>query len=119
MRIEMKHEAEMEKRKGLTGRTILAVIWLVASYAVSYLIVSWLFAQGYLTLDSLYQNLGIPGNMSEGAVTLGIAFVIFLAIQFVVLIAYAVTSPGAKRRPGVPRLESDDPDPYAKTIDYH
>ena len=118
MRIEMKHEAELEKRKGLTWRTILAVLWLLGSFFASYLIAIWLFSEEYLSTASIYRSLMVPANISETVITLGTAFVIFLAIQFIVLILFALASPKAKRRTGVPRAESDDPDPYEKSS-YH
>lgn len=115
MRIEMKHEAELEKRKGLTWRTIVSVVWLFAAFFASYLITLWLFSEEYLTTGHFYQSLQVPTSISETVITIGTAFVIFLAIQFIVLILFALASPNAKRRPGVPRAESDDPDPYEKS----
>ncbi len=119
MRLEMKREAELEKRKGQTVRTILAVLWLITSFGISYLVASWLFGEEYLSYDYIYQNLMIPGNISETAIRLGMSFVIFLVIQFVVLMIIAATSPTARRKSGKPRADTDDPDPYAKSINYH
>jgi preprotein translocase subunit SecG len=119
MRLEMKREAELEKRKGQTVRTILAVLWLVISFAVSYLAVGWLFGEEYLEYEYFYQSLMVPGNISESAIKLGMSFVIFLTIQFIVLIIIAALSPTAKRKSGKPRADTDDPDPYAKSINYH
>jgi magnesium-transporting ATPase (P-type) len=118
MRIEMKHEAELKKRKGLTWKTLLSVLWLLVAFSASYLIAVWLFSEEYLSTAYIYQNLLVPANISETVITLGTAFVIFLAIQFIVLILFAFASPKAKRRTGVPRADSDNPDPYEKSS-YH
>jgi hypothetical protein len=118
MRIEKKHEAELEQRKGLTKRTILASIWLIISFAISYLAAGWLMGGDILGLDFFYQEIGIPETFSEVVLQIVVALVIFLLIQFVVLIGYAVASPKAKMRTGTPSTYSSEPDPYDQTIDY-
>ena len=118
MRIEMKREAELQKRKGQTWKTIVAIVWLILSFVGAYFLTNWLIAQDYLELAYIYQNLRVPGTISETILTLGISFVIFIAIQFVVLIFMAIFSPQAKRKSGVPRADTDDPDPYEKSIRY-
>lgn len=119
MRIEMKREAELAKRKGQTWKTLLAILWLAATFAGSYFITGWLLEEEYINLSFFYQTLRIPGNISESTVKLGLVAAVFLAFQFIVLMFIAVLSPSAKRRSGVPRADSDDPDPYDKTINYH
>ncbi|MFN2188424.1 MAG: hypothetical protein ACK2T3_06655 [Candidatus Promineifilaceae bacterium] len=118
MRIEMKHEAELEKRKGQTWKTILAIIWLALSFFGCYLLAGWLFEEGHLSMGTIYGSLMVPQSISENMVRIGTAFVIFLLLQFVVLILLAVVSPSAKRKTGVPRVDTDDPDPYEKSS-YH
>jgi hypothetical protein len=116
MRIEKKREAEMEKRKGLTGRTIIAFLWLVVSFFASYLVASWLFSAEILDTAFFYYDLSIPDTVSETVLRLGVALLIFFAIQFFVLIGYAATSPKAKMRPGTPTTYSPEPDPYEETF---
>jgi uncharacterized membrane protein len=118
MRIEKKHEAELEQRKGLTRRTILASVWLIISFAISYLAAGWLMGGDILGLDFFYQEIGIPETISEVVLQFVVAFVILILIQFVVLIGYAVASPKAKIRPGTPTTYSSDPDPYDQTFKY-
>ena len=118
MRIEKKHEAELEKRKGLTKRTILAGLWLIISFAISYLAAGWLMSGDVLGLEFFYQDIGIPETVSEVVIQIAVAFVIFLLVQFFVLIGYAVTSPKAKMRPGTPTTYSSDKDPYDQTMKY-
>lgn len=118
MRIEKKHEAELEQRKGLTKRTILAALWLIISFAISYLAAGLLMSADVLGPDFFYQEIGIPETVSEIVMQIAVAFVIFLMIQFVVLIGYAVTSPKAKMRPGTPTTYSSEPDPYDPTRNY-
>jgi hypothetical protein len=118
MRIEKKHEAELEKRKGLTKRTILASIWLLISFAISYLAAGWLLTGDVLGFDFFYQELGIPETAGEIVVQIGFAAVIFLFIQLVALFGYAVISPKAKIRPGTPTTYSSEIDPYDQPITY-
>ena len=117
MRIEMKHEAELEKRKGLTGRTILAFVWLFASFAVSILVASWLLIGDIIGTKFFYQDLGIPDTVSEVVLILAVALIIYLIIQLFVLIGYAAFSPKAKMRTGTPSAYSSNPDPYDQTYD--
>ena len=118
MRIEMKREAELQKRKGQTWKTIFAVIWLAVSFYGSYRLAGWLFDEGHLSIDTIHQALQIPENISDTMIQLGTAFVIFSLFQFVVLIFYSVFSSSARRKSGVPRADTDDPDPYEKSS-YH
>ena len=118
MRIEMKREAELQKRKGQTWRTIFAVIWLAITFYGAYQLAKWLFEEGHLSTANLYQTLRIPSNISESRVYLGTAFVIFVIFQFLVLIFYSVFSSTARRKSGLPRADTDDPDPYEKSS-YH
>jgi hypothetical protein len=118
MRIEKKHEAELEQRKGLTRRTILASVWLIISFAISYLAAGLLIRGETLGLDFFYEEIGIPETISEVVMQIVVAFVIFLLIQFVVLIGFAIASPKAKMRPGTPSTYSSEPDPYDQMIDY-
>jgi uncharacterized BrkB/YihY/UPF0761 family membrane protein len=117
MRIEMKHEAELEKRKGLTGRTILAFIWLFASFVVSILLAIWLLIGDIIGTRFFYQDLGISDTVSEVVLIVAVAFIIFLLIQLIVLIGYAAFSPKAKMRTGTPSAYSSNPDPYDQTYD--
>lgn len=119
MRIDKKKAAELEKRKGLTGRTIIAFLWLAVSFFVAFLISTWLFSSEVIGTDIFYKDLSIPETVSEIVLRLGLAFVIWVIVQFLVLIGYAATSPKAKMRPGTPTSYSSEPDPYDDTIDYH
>lgn len=118
MRIEKKHEAELEKRKGLTGRTILAALWLILSFSISYLFATWILSGDILSLDFFYQDVGISKSVSEVVIRIGLALVIFMIFQFFVLIGYAIASPKAKMRPGTPSTYSSEKDPYDTTINY-
>ena len=116
MRIEMKREAELQKRKGQTWRTVLAILWLILSFVGAYFLTNWLLAEGYLELGYFYQFFRIPGTVNESTLTLAMSLVVFLGIQFFVLIFLAISSPKAKRKSGIPRVDTDDPDPYEKSI---
>lgn len=118
MRLEKKHEAELARRKGLTGRTLLASLWLFASFIVSYLLSSWLFQSETIGLDTFYMDLGIPETVDEIFIRLALAVLIFVFVQFLVLIGYAAFSPKARMRPGTPSAVTSNPDPYDTKITY-
>lgn len=112
MRIDMKRDAEIAKRKGLAGRTIFAVSALVLGFAISYVITTYLFNNEILTDRFFYNQLFIPRTVSETVLRLGVAFVMVFVLQFFAIIAYAVASPEARVRPGTPTAIAQDPDYY-------
>lgn len=116
MRIEKKREAELAKRRGLTGRTILAVIWLVVSFALSYFFATWILNGELLGIDYFYNQMGIPDSVNEVIIQIGLAVVVFTAFQFFLLIGYAIASPKAKMRPGTPTIYTAEKDPYDTTF---
>ncbi len=119
MRLDAKRERELNRRKGLTARTVAAVIWLGICIGGAYLFVSWLFETERLRLGFFYGQLHIPYWVSEGWIIAGSVLVIVIIINFFVLIGYSLVSPSAKRKPGTPSMYSSDPDPDDKKFDYH
>ena len=118
MRLDAKHEAEIAKRKGLTIKTILAIIWLGLCFTAAYLITDWLFESGALTLNFFYTRLFIPRSIPEEIILIGFMIVIVVILQFFVLIGYAFANPMARRRPGTPTAYSPDPEPKSTQYDY-
>jgi hypothetical protein len=118
MRLEMKRDAELAKRKGQTVRFVLATIWLAFCFGVAYLVSEFLLQGDYLSMDFFYTYLFIPRTVDEIYVRIGFMIVIVVIMQFFVLIAYALASPIGRKHPGTPTLESPNPDPNASKYDY-
>jgi uncharacterized BrkB/YihY/UPF0761 family membrane protein len=110
MLLDKKQEARIAKRKGLTIRTTIVLVWLILSCALGYLLVSWLFSSGTLTLELFYQKLSFPTSISENVLRLGLVAVFVIVMQFFILIGFALSSPAARERPGKPTVHSRNPD---------
>jgi amino acid transporter len=118
MRLDAKREQELEKRKGLTQRTILAIAWLLLCFVVAYFIASWLFDTGAISMNFIRTRLLIPPAVGEDAILAATIFLIVLVMQFFVLVGFAFASPMGRRRPGTPTPYSTDPEPKSSHYDY-
>ena len=112
MRIDIKHDAELAKRKGLPGRTIVATVWLIMGFVIAYFLTNWLFESELISPNFFYNQLFIPRTVDEGIIRVGLMATIVVAMQFFMLIGFAVASPTARARPGTPTPFAKDPDPY-------
>lgn len=111
MRLEKKHEEELEKRRGLAGKTIIQFIWLLISFAIAYFLVNALFSGGYISHNMVY-NVGLSRKVPEIAIEIVLMFVVVVAMQFFLFIGYAFANPEGRRRTGDPSLHSRSKDPY-------
>jgi hypothetical protein len=111
MRLEKKHEEELEKRRGLAGRTIIQFIWLLISFAIAYFLVKALFNGGYINHRMVY-DVGISRKVPEIAIEIVFMFIVVVAMQFFLFIGYAFANPEGRRRTGDPTLQSRTKDPY-------
>ncbi len=111
MRLEKKHEEELEKRKGLAGKTIIQVIWLIISFIIAYFLVQYLINNNYLSYSMIY-GVGIPREVPEVVILLTLMLFIVVAMQFFLFIGFAFTNPEGRRRTGTPTLHSRTKDPY-------
>jgi hypothetical protein len=118
MRLDAKRERELNRRKGLTTRTIVAIIWLAICLGGAYLFVSWLLETERLRMSFFYGPLHVPYWVSEGWLIAGSVLVIVIIVNFFVLVGFALVNPRAKRHPGTPSMYSSDPDPDDKKYDY-
>ena len=105
MRIDMKRDAEVAKRKGLAGRTIVAVVSLIVGFVIAYAVSLWLFSSELVTSNFFYKELSIPVTVSEGILQL-----------FISIIIIALASPSARERPGTPTAIAKDPDYYESYV---
>lgn len=118
MRLDMKKDAELAKRKGTARKTILAVLWLALCVAVAYFITEWLFESGTITTGFFYNQLYIPSTVDELFIRIGFIVVLVIIMQFFVLLGYAFSSPQGRTRPGNATAYSKNPDPNEGKYDY-
>ena len=112
MRLQKKEEEELARREGLTGNTIIQVIWLAISFGIAYFLTNALEAQGTIRYLSLYNALSIPTTVPKWVVQGGLMLVIVIFMQFIMFIAFAFFSPEGRRRTGEPSLHSRTKDPF-------
>ena len=112
MRLEKKHEEELAKRKGLTGRTIIQVIWLLITGTLAYFFTDYLFNQEIITAQLFYNQLLIPRAVPEIALKLIMVLGIIIVMQIVLSIGFIIASPEGRRRTGDPTLYSRNKDPF-------
>ena len=117
MRLERKRDAELARRRGLTIKTIIAVIWFGLCFIGAYYLVNWLADSGIVTINALYNRLHIPRTVSEEVVRAGLMILIVVLINFFVLLGFAFASPIGRLRPGKPTVSSRDSDPNADSYD--
>jgi ABC-type sugar transport system permease subunit len=118
MRLDMKRERELARRKGNAMRTVFGVMWLAFSIAVAYLVTQWLIDTGTLTLSMLRSFLFIPPTVEDRWIRAGAMVIIVVAMQMVTLIVVAFGSRTGRRRPGKGSMYSREPDPESSRYDY-
>lgn len=111
MRIEKKKEQELARRKGLTKRTIIQVLWLLISGVIAYFIVQALFGAEYITMDFFYGDLAIPQEVPEFVIQGALVLLIVFVMQFFLIFGYVAASPQGRERSGKPSAYSRNPDP--------
>lgn len=114
MRLEKKRLSDLEKRKGLTGRTVVQTIWLVITAVVAYFLLEAFIAQELFTYQQLRRWMFIPPTVPEWAVQAGAILVFVIVMQFFFIFGFAFFSNTGRTRPGSPSLVSRDPDPLDK-----
>ncbi len=112
MRLEKKHDEMLAKRKGLTGKTIAQVIWLLVTGGLAYLFVNYLFNAGIITSGLFYNQLLIPRSVPEIGLKLIVVFGMVIVMQIVFSIGYIIASPEGRRRTGEASMHSRNKDPF-------
>lgn len=112
MRLEKKREEELSRRKGLTGKTIIQVIWLLVTGTLAYFFTNYLFNEGLLNANTFYNQLYIPRSVPELGVKLIIVFGLVIVMQIVFSIGYIIASPEGRRRTGDASMHSRNKDPF-------
>ena len=119
MRLDMKNDAELARRKGTARKTILAVLWLGFCFVLAYFVTGWLLDTDTINMSFFYNQLRIPRTVDEVFIRIGMIVVFVFIMQFFVLIGFAFSSPQGRLRPGNASVYSRNPDPNESKYDYH
>ena len=114
MRLEKKRLSDLEKRKGLTGRTVIQAIWLLITAVAAYFLIEAFIAQELFTYQQLRRWLFISPTVPEWAVQAGAILAFVIVMQFFFIFGFAFFSNTGRIRPGRPSLTSRNPDPLDK-----
>lgn len=119
MRLDVIREHEIARRKGLAKRTAFAVLWLVVGLILGYLLATLLVHTGTLKADVLFSQLSWSTEIGETVLKIGFTLIVVLILQFFVVIGFALTSPEARKKSGMPTAVAQDPDPFRPSQTYH
>ncbi|KAA3657027.1 MAG: hypothetical protein DWQ04_29350 [Chloroflexi bacterium] len=114
MRIQKKQDEEIARRKGMTTKTIIQVIWLGISGVVAYFLINFMIESEEVgfNYNTLYNQLFIPRTIPKW-VLLGVMILIFvLVMQMFLALGFAFASPEGRRKTGKPSLYSQNKDPF-------
>jgi len=114
MRIDMKRAAEVEQRKGLTWRTLLALVWFVFCVIFAVLFVNWLVSSETLDSGLVHGALAVPPTISMDIIRVTAIALMVGVMQFFAIVFFAATNPAAKVRSGVPTATAQSVDYYEK-----
>lgn len=123
MRLERKQDEEIAKRKGMSGRTLVAIIWLILSFGGAYLLARFIFESGILSPNLFRDAISDFGNMalkqawrrSDIPVWVGwgvMIFILYMLMQVVFFMGFAIASPEGRRKGGEPSMYSRNKDPF-------
>jgi hypothetical protein len=112
MRIDMKRAAEVNQRKGLTGRMLLTLLWLALCLVLAYFFTGWLFDSGVVDFTSIYNALSLPEGLGPGIVRLMAIVILVVALQFTAVVVMAMAKPEARERTGRPTAVAQSVDFY-------
>ena len=114
MRIEKQKEQELARRRGLAGRTVLQLVWFIASGIAGWLIFRFLFAQDLLSYEFFYGELGIPDAIPQWAIYGALILIAMIAMHFLLVLGFTAMSPQGRARTGQPTAHSRNPDPLER-----
>lgn len=112
MRLEKKRDEELARRKGMTGKTVIQVIWLLISFVVAYFLSTYLFEQEVLTYNMFYTQLAIPRNVPREVVLGGLMLLMVIVMQILLILGFVIASPEGWRRTGEGSLHSRTKEPF-------
>lgn len=113
MRIEKKIEEEIARRKGMTVKTIIQIVWLGISGVISYFLVNYMLTSEEINFSYrlIYNTLRIPQSVPEIVVLGLLIFIGVFVFQIFLWLGFAFASPEGRRKTGDPSLYSRNKDP--------
>ncbi|MEM7332030.1 MAG: hypothetical protein AAF490_08055 [Chloroflexota bacterium] len=114
MRIEKKQDEEIARRQGMTGKTMIQVIWFVFTGAISYFLVTFLLNSEEVNFSYalIYNTTGLPRTVPEGAVLALLVLIFIIIFQVFLWLGFALASPEGRRKTGQPTMYSRNKDPF-------
>lgn len=114
MRIEKKQDEEIARRKGMTIKTIVQIVYLLISAAISYYIINLLLTSDEVGLSyaAIYRATNLPRSVPEVVILVVLIFLLVLLFQIFLWLGFAIASPEGRRKTGVPSLHSRHKDPF-------
>jgi hypothetical protein len=119
MRIDMKRAAEVNERKGLTWRTLLALAWFVCCLIFAHFFTGWLVSNGTLDKGLVHGTLALPPVLNMDLARMIATPLMVGVLQFFAIIFFAMTNPAAKVRSGKPSAIAQSVDYYEQQYNRH
>ncbi|MCP5095752.1 MAG: hypothetical protein GY943_09385 [Chloroflexi bacterium] len=114
MRLEKKQDEEIAKRKGMTGRTLIQIVWLGLSAAVAYGLLAYMNGSDEIRFSygMIYRILSIPGSVPQWVVIGGLILIFVLIMQIFLSLGFVIASPEGRRKTGQASMHSRNRDPF-------
>jgi ABC-type sugar transport system permease subunit len=111
MRLEKKKDEEIAARKGMTGKTIIAFIWLTISGVIAFFLIKYMFDTDVLRYRTFY-NMGIPNSVPQWVILGALIIIVVVIMQTFLMLGFMLASPEGRRRTGDPTLHSHRKEPF-------
>ncbi len=114
MRIEKKQDEEIARRQGMTGKTVIQVVWFLISGIISYFLVTFMLNSEEVNFSYglIYNTTGLPRSVPEGAILAILILILIMVFQVFLWLGFALASPEGRRKTGQPSLYSRNKDPF-------
>jgi hypothetical protein len=114
MRLEKKRDEEIAQRKGMTGKTLIQIVWLGLSGVVAYGLLTYMNNADEINFSysRVYRVLAIPGSVPQWVVIGGMILIFVLVMQVFLSLGFVIASPEGRRKTGEGSLHSRNKDPF-------
>ena len=111
MRLEKKKDEEIAARQGMTGKTIIAFIWLAITAVAAYFLVTYMIDTNVLKYSTFY-SMGLPRQVPEWVIMAALVLAVVAFMQTFLMFGFIFASPEGRRRTGDASLYSHSKNPY-------
>ncbi len=111
MRLEKKRDEETAARQGMTGKTIIAFIWLAITTVAAYFLVKYVFDTNVLRYSTFY-SMGLPRQVPNWVIMAVLILFVVVIMQSFLMFGFMIASPEGRRRTGEASLHSHSKNPY-------